>query len=214
MPKPGQGLFIVFEGVDGSGLSTQAALLADHLRSHGRPVHLTKEPTSGPIGTVIRTALQGTISLGDDPHTREVIMALLFAADRMHHLAVEIEPRLREGIIVLCDRYYLSSFAYQSAVVDLTWIRSLHTHCRRPDVTILLDVPPEVSLQRIMANRSHRELYESLTMLTAVHHRYHEIATILRGEGEDIRIVPGDGERDIPTVHALVLQELGFILGR
>lgn len=116
-----EGLFIVIEGIDGSGSTTQVRRLCDAFRARGLPSHATREPSDGPFGTQIRQILRGRIVVrgihGSRPPSSST-MALLFAADRMDHLESEIIPNLVDGVTVLCDRYYYSSIAYQSASDD------------------------------------------------------------------------------------------------
>ncbi|HYY53573.1 MAG TPA: dTMP kinase, partial [Myxococcales bacterium] len=113
---PSEGRFIALEGLDGSGTTTQAERIASVLRAQGRRVLLTREPSDGPIGTLIRLALTGRLGLPQrsGPLTEEAL-ALLFAADRVDHLAAVIEPALERGELVVCDRYVLSSLAYQGS---------------------------------------------------------------------------------------------------
>jgi dTMP kinase len=207
-----RGKFIVIEGLDGSGLSTQASLLKDWIEKQGLAVYLTKEPTAGPVGALIRLALGQRLALSPSTQANDAIMALLFAADRMDHLATDIIPKLESGIHVVCDRYYLSTFAYQSRSVDLAWLRSLHARCIRPDLTILLDVAPRVCVQRIAEHRWHVEIYEKETILEGVRQRYHEIAAQLSTEGFDIRVVPGDSGRTIAEVHAAITEQVRTLL--
>src|SRR5215471_2535238 len=112
------GCFVVLEGLDGAGTTTQAERLASRLRQAGYAVLVTREPSDGPVGTVLRRALAGGVAL---PHRggplSDHTLALLFAADRMDHLCAEILPALGKGQIVLCDRYLLSSYAYQGATL-------------------------------------------------------------------------------------------------
>ena len=203
-----RGEFIVFEGLDGSGLSTQASLLKEWMEKQGVAVYLTKEPTAGPVGALIRLALGRRLTFSSSNEDNDAIIALLFAADRMDHLATDIIPKLEAGVHVVCDRYYLSTFAYQSRSTDLAWLRSLHARCIRPDLTILLDVSPRVCCQRIAEHRWHVEIYEQEQILEGVRQRYHEIAGQLRGEGLDIRTVPGDGGRTIEQVRDAILEQV------
>lgn len=169
----GKGLFVVLEGIDGSGTTTQAARLEAHFESLGRKVLTTREPTTGPIGTMIRQALGRRLVVPSDPPRppRFETMALLFAADRMDHLEVEVEPALAEGQVVISDRYVHSSVAYQALTAPpgiaenqlVDWIIQINARARRPDVTVVLDVPPEVGEARLKVRGSvgtRREIYE------------------------------------------------------
>jgi dTMP kinase len=207
-----RGKFIVIEGLDGSGLSTQADLLKQWMEKQGRQVYLTKEPTAGPSGALIRLILGRRLMLSSSDKDNDAIIALLFAADRMDHLSSDIIPKLEAGVHVVCDRYYLSTFAYQSRNMDLPWLRCLHAQCIRPDLTILLDVSPHVCCQRIVEHRWHVEIYEQEPILEGVRQRYHEIAAQLRSEGDDIRIVPGDGGRTIEQVRDAIVEQVGSFL--
>jgi dTMP kinase len=158
--------FVVVEGIDGAGTTTQIERYAEHLRQQGRKVHVTREPTTGPIGGFIRELLTGKRALPSAP-TYD-LMALLFAADRLDHIRGEIEPALADGAVVLSDRYDLSSLAYQSIASDsdlpaheiVHWIRSLNRFARRPDVTLVIDVAPEQASTRRRARGGAAELYE------------------------------------------------------
>ena len=137
-----QGKFLTFEGLDGSGITTQSGLIKDWLEKQGYTVFLTKEPTDGPIGGQIRLALTKRLDIGHNA------LALAFAADRMDHLDTEIVPKLK-GVIVISDRYYLSSYAYQSLTNDSSWLMQINSRCLRPDLTILLDTPALVCKRRM-----------------------------------------------------------------
>ena len=208
----GRGKFIVIEGLDGSGLTTQAGLLEEWTERQGLSVYLTKEPTAGPVGGLIRLALGRRLNLSGSDVDNDAIIALLFAADRMDHLATDIVPKLEAGVHVICDRYYLSTFAYQSRSVDLAWLRTLHARCIPPDLTLLLDVPPRICCERIAEHRFHVEIYEDEVILEGVRRRYHDIAAQLRAEGHDIRLVPGDGQRSIADVHAAIVEQVKPLL--
>jgi dTMP kinase len=138
------GLFIVLEGIDGCGKSTQARMLARWLRSMGHGVVLTDEPTDGPIGAFIRKILRGKVRV---PISAEVG---LFAADRMWHLGNVILPALGQGKIVISERYVCSSIAYQSSRgATVREILAANRYTPEPDLAVLLDITPEVSARRM-----------------------------------------------------------------
>lgn len=139
-----RGIFLCLEGIDGCGKSTQAKLLAEWLTSRNKEVVLTAEPTRGPIGKLIREILRGKIAC------TPLAEAFLFAADRSWHLENVIKPALRQGKIVVCERYISSSLAYQPARgVPERIVREINRHFPRPDLEILIDVPPELCLRRL-----------------------------------------------------------------
>src|SRR5689334_22794688 len=149
------GRFIVLEGIDGAGTTTQAARLVARLRQETKvAIRATREPSDGPIGSLVRQVLTGRIIAPGGRAPGWATMALLFAADRMDHVEAEIEPFLAEGGIVISDRYDASSLAYQSVssgrggekTVD--WIRQINKHALRPDLTIVLDLSSEVAANR------------------------------------------------------------------
>jgi dTMP kinase len=141
----GPGVFIVFEGIDGSGKSTHIKLLAEELRGRGLHVLETSEPSKDRIGIFIREYAERN----GDRFTLET-ETLLFAADRYEHVKQVIAPALERGQIVISDRYFYSSIAYQGATgIDLDWIREMNRFAPRPDVGILLDITPEHSLERV-----------------------------------------------------------------
>jgi dTMP kinase len=160
------GRFVVFEGLDGAGTTTQLERLAQWLRTRGVVVETTSEPSQGPFGAAIRQAIDGRIELGD------AALALAFAADRMDHLqnpANGIEASLGAGRWVLCDRYVLSSLAYQGARLgDLAWVLALNRHARAPDVTVFVDTPVEACLERIARRSAHAELFHDAKRLKRV----------------------------------------------
>jgi len=201
-----RGLFIVLEGSDGAGISTQTALLQAGLMQHGMKALATKEPTSGPIGSVIRQGLSHRLvyppnqSLGDD------VMALLYAADRLDHLRADIMPRLEAGTHVVCDRYRLSSYAYQGASLGQEWVRALNNRSIAPDVTFFIDVPPEVSQSRIEKRGNYVELYETDERLRPVYANYLRLIEQARSEGENIITV--DGKLSVEEVAASILQHV------
>ncbi len=148
------GKFIVFEGLDGSGLTTQATLLRNYFLSKGKNVILTKEPTDGLTGGIIKSCLRG------EWKTDPITLQMLFAADRSHHLQTEIEPALKDGQMVICDRYILSSLVFGSINVSLDILKKLNINFRKPALTIVLDTQPRVCIERMKKARHHVELFE------------------------------------------------------
>jgi dTMP kinase len=154
-------LFIVLEGIDGSGTTTQLGLLARHLEGRGRRVHATREPSAGPIGRLLREILLGGHRLPDGAPADGLAMALLFAADRRDHLGREIEPALASGADVISDRYLLSSLAYQAQEAERDWVASLARDLRAPDLTLLLDLPIATAAARRKAAGRVEERYDA-----------------------------------------------------
>lgn len=204
--------FIVFEGIDGSGTSTQAERLASRLREKGRAVHLTREPSDGPIGVLIRQALRRRLVVptadgGRSP--RMETMALLFAADRMDHLECEIEPRLERGEIVLCDRYLYSSLAYQSATgedgeASIPWLLELNRYARTPDLVLLFDVPPAEAGRRRALRGSDEEIFEVDALQERIARAYSALPERLR----DIPFERIDASATLEAVEAAILAAL------
>ncbi len=155
MSEP-RGMFIALEGIDGSGTSTQTRLLARRLRDGGYRVLETCEPSRGPIGRMIRERLS-TRSEPIEPAT----LALLFAADRLEHVAREIEPALAEGVIVISDRYVLSSLVYQSLECDAAWVAEINRHARWPDLCVLVSLPFEAAVSRVAARQGEEERFDA-----------------------------------------------------
>jgi dTMP kinase len=199
-----RGLFIVLEGPDGAGISTQTALLHSSLIQRGIRAIATKEPTIGPIGSMIRQALTHRLVAPAAEPLSDDIMALLYAADRLDHIRVDIEPRLRSGKHVVCDRYRLSSYAYQGATLGQEWVHQLNSRSIKPDVTFFIDVPPDISRQRIISRGAPIEMYETEERLRPVYANYLELIEQCRAEGE--RVIAVDGRLAIGVVAATILQ--------
>ncbi|MEO6599815.1 MAG: dTMP kinase [Polyangiaceae bacterium] len=163
------GLFVVVEGIDGCGSTTHAKLLAQAIKGRGPEVVLTCEPSTGPIGGLIRQVLQHRLFVPDATGPRSFdwsTMALLFAADRMDHLDSTVAPALRAGQVVISDRYDLSSLAYQSVTAQsgsesIPWIRQLNSQALRPDLTLVIDVPTEVAEERRRTRGGVEEMFEA-----------------------------------------------------
>jgi len=185
------GKFIVFEGLDGSGQSTQAGLLRDYLARKDYQVVLTKEPTkNSEAGQKIRQILDKRIT-GVRPRQ----LQKLFAEDRKEHLEKVIIPALKEGKIVISDRYFFSSLAYgTSSGVDLDWLIKINNQFLLPDLTIILRVAPEICLQRIEKRGNKKTLFEEKEKLTKVW----QIYQLLPKRFENVYII--DGERSIEEI--------------
>jgi dTMP kinase len=184
-----KGIFIVFEGIDGAGKTTQVNLLAQNLASLGREVSLSAEPTTLDTGKAIRRALSG------EEKKSECEMAAMFVLDRIaHNINSEIGIRAltERGIDVISDRYYYSSLAYQGTATDYEWVKAMNINSpeiRRPDLCIYLDILPEESLERISRGRESLEIYENLEKLTAVRAKFLSVVEDLRRDGESIYVV-------------------------
>ena len=205
------GRFIVYEGLDGAGTTTQAKLLAERLQKAGRTVYLAHQPSEGPVGLLCRQILAGRTATpqadGKLGTVDERVMALLFAADRLDHLSSQIEPRIQRGEDVLLDRYTLSSLAYQGASVSHDFIGQLNRYARKPDLTLFLYVPAQIAFERVKARGTRLERYETAAQLSAIEREYS------RQVGTLASVVSIDGTRSIPEVHeacfAAVQQQLG-----
>lgn len=184
-------LFIAFEGIDGSGKSTQVKLLTVRLEEAGHKVYATFEPTGSPMGRIIRDMFNHRME--GDHRT----IAALFVADRLHHLlesSTGMLRKLEEGYTVITDRYYFSSYAYHGVHVDMDWViqaNSLSAGLLRPDLNIFIDISPEVSMERLKKSREAIEMYETYDNLNKVRAKYLEAFEQLK-EVERICVVEGD----------------------
>jgi dTMP kinase len=179
------GKFIVFEGIDGSGSSTQAKLLYEHLLSKSQKVILTEEPSIGPIGNLIRQIHTMRVTVSDDRSVREKLLSYLFAADRHDHLYNSVNgiiKQINDGFSVISTRYFLSSFAYH--VFDDTDYQAIHFLNKDfplPDYTFYLDCPVESSLKRISSSRV-PDLNEEESNLKRVTGNYHDAISNYKGK--------------------------------
>lgn len=182
-----RGLFIVLEGIDGAGTTTQAHQLIEQLQQRGREAHFTCEPSEGVIGTLTRSALRGEPLGRGGALLPPESLALLFAADRADHWHNEIEPLLRAGVDVICDRYLYSSLAYQGMELDERWVRSLNQRFPAPDLLLFVEVSPEVAASRRDQRQLEPDRYEVDELQRVIASRY---ARLCR-EAEAV-IVDGD----------------------
>lgn len=209
----GRGLFIVVEGIDGSGSTTQVREVVRFLRDRGGRAFATHEPSDGPAGQLIRLALNHRLVSppADGEPASELdpaALALLFAADRVDHMRTRVEPNLRRGTHVVTDRYLLSSLAYQGVYFDREWVLSINRFAVRPDLTIFLDLLPEQSMARIELDRDRKDIYENVEHLSQVRQRYLDV--IDAGPPELGPIVTLDAARPA----AAVTQHIHAILER
>ncbi len=201
-----RGTFVVIEGIDGAGTTTQVAKLAERLRGERVLVRSTCEPSEGPIGTLVRQVLTGRIVAPGGRAPGWATMALLFAADRMDHVETEIDPFVASGGVMISDRYDASSLAYQSVMsgrggtVAIEWIRSLNKYAMRPDLTIVLDVAPDIAAARRDARGEAAQLYEQNEVQRALAAFYKDLAGHLPND----RIVLVDAGGTVDDVHQRV----------
>jgi len=202
---------LVLEGLDGAGTTTQARRLADALAARGRAAHVTREPSDGPIGRLLREMLTGGHAIPGQA-IDQATFGLLFAADRLDHVQREVAPALAAGTVVISDRWYHSSLAYQGTGAEREWIRTLNQRARRPDLTIFLRVAPEVAAQRRVAAGRAQELFEDLAMQQRVARGYDKVLAELAAAGEAIEILDGEQPLDAVT-DAIVAAALRVLPG-
>jgi dTMP kinase len=187
--NPYKGKFIVFDSLDGAGNSTQVKLLADYLNKIGKKTHITKEPTSGLIGGLIKS------QLAHDWKSSPECLQLLFCADRAYHLEKEIIPLLKKGINVISDRYFFSTIAYGNlGIKDLDWLIKINEKFLLPDLTFFLKVSPKVCIERIKKDRFEVTLFEKEKILEKVWENYE----ILAKRFENVFLI--NGEREIKEI--------------
>lgn len=204
-------VFIVIEGLDGTGKSTQIELLRRTLEARGIPVFTDAEPTAYPTGRLLRQVLAGEIP------SNEWASAALFFADRVRHVTDPengVRRHLADGETVILDRYYFSTFAYQGTDTDLSWVMQMHYGCpeiERPDLVLFLDMEPAACLRRIRENRADRalEIYETQEKLTAIRARFTAVFDLLRDRENVVRI---DADGTIDEVAARILAAVEGIL--
>ncbi len=195
-----RGKFIAFEGLDGSGQSTQVSKLVSYLKEKGYKVSATKEPTDNIIGGLIRGQLT------KHWQTSQECLQLLFAADRAHHIEKEIIPILDQGNIAVTDRYMFSTIAFGSISADYDWLRKLNEKFILPDLTILLKVPAEECVRRIKEDRLSIELFEEKEKLEKVWRNYERLLK----DYPNIKVV--DGNKPVEEVFEDIRKEVDKIL--
>jgi len=209
--KQDKGRFIVFEGIDGSGKSTQIKNISKRLKAENLKVYTTFEPTDGPVGSLIRQMLSGEIA------TDQRTIASLFAADRTDHLTNQkngIKQKVDQGGVVLCDRYYFSSYAYHAQYIDMEWVihaNSLNAEILKPDLTIFIDADPETCFKRIKLSRTDFEMYEQIDVMEKVRINYFKAFDRLK-DREKIAVV--DGNTTPKKVEDAILNEISKLESR
>ncbi|MFH1377115.1 MAG: dTMP kinase [Candidatus Woesearchaeota archaeon] len=195
-----KGLFIVIEGLDGSGSTTQCELLRNYLDIKGIKAIVTKEPTNNLIGGLIRGVLTGDWKINPEG------LQLLFSADRAHHLEKEIIPALQNGVTVICDRYFYSSLAFGAVDCDIGWLKLLNQQFLNPDISFFLNTNPETCIQRMSSSRVCFELFENKEKLAKVLSNYHQLIQ----EYSDLNLI--DAEKDKETILKDIVKKVEELL--
>ena len=201
--------FVVFEGIDGAGTSTQINILKE--KKEAERFFFTAEPTDSPTGKILRTVLKGNVEL--DPRTS----AYLFAADRAEHLWGKsgsncgIEKKCSDGKIVISDRYFFSSLTYQSVTCGEELPRLLNSAFPLPQILFFFKISPEISLKRVDV-RGEREIYEKIDFLQATEERYEKLMDEYESKNTGMKIVRLDASKSKEEVSAQIWQELSKLL--
>jgi len=180
--------FIVLEGLDGSGTTTQLKLLSRRLSREGRRHTATFEPTDGPVGVLLRRILAREV------HAHPATVAMLYAADRNEHLNAPqsgIVARASRGELIICDRYLFSSLAYQSIDSGFDFVFGLNQGFPLPQCLFFLDTPVEVSQKRL-SGRGKTELFDGEEFQSRVRQNYLSVMERFRSTGMETFILPGD----------------------
>ena len=194
-----KGLFITFEGADGCGKTTQLMLLAKYLKAQGREVVVTREPGARGLGEKIREIL-----LNYDGGVSSRAEAFMFLADRAQHIDVIVNPAIKSGKIVLCDRHTDSSVAYQGygRMLDIDEIKRLNsiaTNGKKPDMTLIFDIDVETSMARVGDTKDRMES-AGIEFFNRVRNGYLEIA-----KQEPNRVKVLDASKSIEEIHKNVI---------
>lgn len=196
-----RGLFIAVEGIDGAGSTTQAKRLCTYLGSLGRKTHLTAEPTTGPLGKNIRDFMKGQELRSE---SFSPMLALAFAADRLHHYDNEIKGNLEIGIDVVTDRYVLSSLVYQGLDLPQDWVESINRYAPKTDITVLIDAPESVASSRRHQRGAESEIFEQGELQKRVRERYLSLA-------KSMNAIVIDGSDDVDLVTELLIKNFQWV---
>jgi dTMP kinase len=192
-----RGAFIVIEGIDGAGKDVQIEVLMERLRKENISCYITREPTSHPIGKLIRSEY-----LSNNMKVDSKVLSLLFATDRLDHItnpSYGIIKYLDKGLNVISNIYELSSFAYDGTFTDINFVlevNKINMSLLKPDLTIYIDIKPDVAIKRIESrndiNNSSKEIYEDISKLNKIRNTYITMIEVLQKNGEKIVVVDGD----------------------
>ncbi len=200
------GKFIVFEGIDGSGTTTQSEMLKDFLLDSGIDAVTTCEPSSGPIGNLIREGFKKRVAFVDEPRLFDEQMAYLFAADRHDHLYNIVDGVFalnKKKITTISTRYFFSSLVYHvNDDQEYDFVKKLNEKFPLPDLTIYIDNPVEVSLKRISL-RAHRDTYENREKLEKVKLNYKKVF-----DDYNKNLLSIDGSKSIDEIHTIIKKEV------
>lgn len=200
-----RGKFIVFEGIDGSGKSTQLDLLKSHLESNGLNVYVTTEPSSREIGKLIRRVLTKELTVS------EQTLAALFVADRLDHIQNGDDGMLQyldKGYCVLSDRYYWSSFAYHGLHMPIQQVVDMNAICHemlKPDLTVYLDLSADESMNRILKRNEKLEKFEKLEFLQKIRQNYF---IAFEQFNKDLLIKVIDANQSVESCHDQIVSQV------
>lgn len=200
-----KGKLIVFEGLDGAGTTTQMHLLKEKLEKRNKKAFITHEPTDNPIGRVVRDALQKKFE------TTPRALALLYASDRDDHLynkSYGIMKHLEEGEIVISDRYFYSSIAYQGVELDYDFISQINSPFPHADYIIFVDTPVDDCMARIEKRGEEKELFEKEEYLTLVRKNYLSQFSSLP---DGVKLITIDGRKKIEEITLEIEKELSLL---
>lgn len=195
-------LYIVFEGIDGSGKSTQIDLLKRAFDDYGLKVNIESEPTNSPVGKMIQDVMTGKVILANES------IAALFLADRLEHISNPVNglnEKLKNGYNIVASRYYFSSYAFQSDAVPLKWLIESNELCKsllKADFTFYLNIDPNLSYERVIKRGKQLELFETKEKLIRTHNQYLK-AFDLYGYDENIFII--NAENSIQKIHSDIM---------
>ncbi len=204
------GFFLVLDGIDGCGKSTQAKKLYNYLKKKKITSHLTTEPSKGELGQILRKYLQKE----DNPATLD---ALLFAADRIDHCYHEILPLLHEKKIVISDRYRDSSLIYQSIQgkeegITREWVQLINNFSLKPDLTVIIDLDPQIALSRKVAQnattQAAMEKFEELTFQQQIRKGFAAINKQNSTNDSQENYIMVDGNQDPEQVFQIIIKKL------